>query len=432
MRPADEGTAGESPDPATGRDEESLLPYAAYSILVFLLALVALSAALVMRGIEPVDWGLALFFLGFGLFTISMGYSHPGEGYVSFDRVAQIASILVLGPVTAAWVNGLASLLFPWHRLKNGESVAAVARASLHNAGLMTLLILTGGLIYEGLGGVVPLTGIDGSAVFALLGMFVFIQVFNEIFMRISIAILRGRWTNGLDLTTFLIESSGGLAGVLVAVVMNRMEVSIVLLLLMVLSTGILFLTQFARLRLRLEAMVDARTQKLQEQATEMERLATHDKLTRLHNRRFADDYLDERLAEFHRYRRHFAIALVDLDHFKSINDTFSHNTGDRVLRRVAELLVERCRDSDMVARYGGEEFLLCFPETDVTAAREICEQLRDAVASSDWGEFVPDVAMSISAGVAGMRPGLTRMALLSEADRRLYEAKSAGRNRVI
>ena len=262
--------------------------------------------------------------------------------------------------------------------------------------------------------------------------MFVFIQVFNEIFMRVSIAILRGRWTNGLDLTTFLIESSGGLAGVLVAVVMNRMEVSIVLLLLMVLSTGILFLTQFARLRLRLEAMVDARTQKLQEQATEMERLATHDKLTRLHNRRFADDYLDERLAEFHRYRRHFAIALVDLDHFKSINDTFSHNTGDRVLRRVAELLVERCRDSDMVARYGGEEFLLCFPETDVTAAREICEQLRDAVASSDWGEFVPDVAMSISAGVAGMRPGLTRMALLSEADRRLYEAKSAGRNRVI
>lgn len=428
----DEGTVEESSDPATGRDDETLLPDLYYSILIFVLALVAVSVGLAAYGIEPVDWGLALFFLGFGLFTISMGYSHPGEGYVSFDRVAQIASILVLGPVAAACINGLASLLFPWHRLSNGETLTKVATASLHNAGLMTLIILTGGLIYEGLGGAVPLERIDGSAVFALVVMFIVMQLANEIGMRISMAILKGHWANGLDLTTFLIESSAGLAGVLVAIVMNRMEASVVLLLLLVLSTGILFLTQFARLRLRLEAMVDARTQKLQEQAAEMERLATHDKLTRLHNRRFADDYLDERLAEFHRYRRHFAVALVDLDHFKSINDTYSHNTGDRVLRRVAGLLLERCRDSDMVARYGGEEFLLCFPETDVTAAREICEQLREAVATADWGGFVPGIAMSISAGVAGMRPGLTRMALLSEADRRLYEAKSAGRNRVV
>jgi diguanylate cyclase (GGDEF)-like protein len=250
--------------------------------------------------------------------------------------------------------------------------------------------------------------------------------------MRISLSLRQGRWLSGFSVTAFLIETAAGLAGLLVAVVMNRGDPALFALLLLVLSIGMLFLTQFARLRLQLEAMVDARTRTLQAQALELERLATHDKLTGLHNRRFADDYLDERLAEFNRYRRKLAIALIDLDHFKSINDTFSHHAGDTVLRRVARILAERCRESDMVARYGGEEFLLCFPETDVSHAREICEELRQAVASADWGDEVPGIAMSISAGVAGMRPGLSRMALLSEADARLYEAKAAGRNRVI
>jgi diguanylate cyclase (GGDEF)-like protein len=292
--------------------------------------------------------------------------------------------------------------------------------------------VLVGGLAYEASGGPVPLTRLDGGSLLPILFLFATMQIVNEFGMRISLSLRQGRWLSGFSVTAFLIETAAGLAGLLVAVVMNRGDPALFALLLLVLSIGMLFLTQFARLRLQLEAMVDARTRTLQAQALELERLATHDKLTGLHNRRFADDYLDERLAEFNRYRRKLAIALIDLDHFKSINDTFSHHAGDTVLRRVARILAERCRESDMVARYGGEEFLLCFPETDVSHAREICEELRQAVASADWGDEVPGIAMSISAGVAGMRPGLSRMALLSEADARLYEAKAAGRNRVI
>jgi diguanylate cyclase (GGDEF)-like protein len=403
-----------------------------YSLAMLLVAVAAVAVACATTEVVSPPPMLVAFFFGFGLLTISMGYSHPQEGYVSFDRVAQVACILVLGPVVAAIINGVASLVFPWHRLRNGEPVGRVLDASVHNAGLMTLTVLVGGLAYESLGGSLPLTRLEAGSLLPILLLFATMQIVNEFGMRISLSLRDGRWLSGFNVTAFLIETAAGLAGVLVAVVMNRGEPALFALLLLVLSLGMLFLTQFARLRLQLEAMVDARTRTLQAQALELERLATHDKLTGLQNRRFADDYLDERLAEFNRYRRKLAIALIDLDHFKSINDTFSHHAGDTVLRRVARILAERCRESDMVARYGGEEFLLCFPETDISHARDICEELRQAVASADWGDDIPGVAMSISAGVAGMRPGLSRMALLSEADARLYEAKAAGRNRVI
>jgi diguanylate cyclase (GGDEF)-like protein len=405
--------------------------------LFFSLALLAVATVAVVLAyhVGDVFWppGLpTLFFFGFGLLTISMGYAHPREGYVSFDRVAQVASILVLGPVPAAIINGLASLVFPWHRLRHGVPVGKVLDASVHNAGLMTVTVLVGGLVYDALGGAIPLSDLDGGVLLPLLMLFVTMQVVNEVGMRVSLSLRDRRWVPGFNITAFLIETAAGLAGVLVAVVMNHGDPGLFALLLLVLSLGMLYLTQFARMRLELEAIVESRTQALKDQASELERLATHDKLTGLYNRRFADDYLDDRLAEFNRYRRNFAVALVDLDHFKSINDNFSHNAGDAVLMRVARILKDRCRASDMVSRYGGEEFLLCFPETDVEDARDLCEELRQAVAAADWGDEVPGIAMSISAGVAGMRPGLTRMALLSNADARLYEAKAAGRNRVI
>jgi diguanylate cyclase (GGDEF)-like protein len=409
-----------------------VLPELFYSLALLILAAVAVVLA---WSAGEASWPpplLALFFLGFGLLTISMGYTHPRQGYVSFDRVAQVASILVLGPVVAAIINGLASLLFPWQRLRQGVPVGRVLDASVHNAGLMTLTVLIGGLAYDALGGSIPLAALESATLWPLLVLFVSMQVVNDLGMRVSLSLRDRRWLRGFNFSAFVIESAAGLAGVLVAVVLNRGDPALFALLLLVLCLGMLFLTQFARLRLQLEAIVESRTRKLTEQAAELERLATHDKLTGLYNRRFADDYLDERLAEFNRYRRRFAVALVDLDHFKSINDNFSHNAGDAVLARVAQILRERCRAADMVARYGGEEFLLCFPETDVDDARDICEDLRQAVAAAEWGDTVPGIAMSISAGVAGMRPGLTRMALLSHADARLYEAKAAGRNRVV
>ena len=190
--------------------------------------------------------------------------------------------------------------------------------------------------------------------------------------------------------------------------------------------------TQLAKIRASLEVKVSERTRSLEEKSQALERLATHDPLTGLHNRRYADDYLDERIAEFERYRRSFAVALVDLDHFKRINDDFSHDAGDQVLKAVAAILGDRCRDTDLVSRYGGEEFLLCFPQADLAAAREACEKIRDAVESTEWSLLVPGARVTLSAGISLMRPGLNRRALLGEADRALYDAKAAGRNRII
>ena len=118
-----------------------------YAAGLFAAAVVALAFALTqspgaLTAASPTE---SLFFFIYGLVTISIGYRHPRFGYYSFDRVAQVASILVLGPVAAAAINGLASLLYPWHRLWKGAPLINVAFAALNNAGIMTLIILASG-----------------------------------------------------------------------------------------------------------------------------------------------------------------------------------------------------------------------------------------------------------------------------------------------
>jgi diguanylate cyclase (GGDEF)-like protein len=404
-----------------------------YSLVLFLAATGALGLAVSRHGVLPPGYGAgtAAFFLGYGLFTIFMGYTHPRVGYVSFDRIAQVAAILVVGPVAAAWINGLASLLYPWHRLLRGRALLEVVIASLHNAGLMAFMILICGLLYQKLGGQVPLMALHLRDVATLLLLLLSMQALNDVAMRVLMSLEERRVPTEFSLFAFVVESGAGLGGILMAIMINRMELSAVLLLLLVFTLGMLSLRELARIRMRLEALVAERTRKLQEKSHELERIATHDPLTGLHNRRHADNYLEERIAEFERYRRGFAIALLDLDHFKSINDDFSHDTGDEALKVVATILQERCRDTDMVARYGGEEFLLCFPQANLASAREACEKIREALELTDWSPLVPGIRLTLSAGVAAMGPGLSRRELLGAADRALYQAKSAGRNRV-
>lgn len=405
-----------------------------YSALLFATAVAALSFAASRMEMLPGGHGAGavLFFIVYGLFTIAMGYVHPRVGYVSFDRIAQVAGILVLGPVAAAWINGVASLVFPWHRLRQGQPFISVLTASLHNAGLMSLMILVCGLLYQRLGGPLPLEILNLHSGAVLLLLLLSMQALNDIGMRVFMTIRDRRIPRELSIFAFLVESGAGLGGILVAIAFNRMEAPLVALLLAVMSLGMLTLTELAQMRTKLEAIVEERTRKLSEKTRELERIATHDPLTGLYNRRFADEYLDERIEEFNRYQRTFAVALVDLDHFKSINDLYSHNTGDEVLRAVSAILSDRCRETDMVARYGGEEFLLCFPEASIAAAEEICEQIRHAIHNTSWDLVVPGAEVTLSAGVAAMRPGLGRRDLLGTADRNLYAAKAAGRNRVV
>jgi len=407
-------------------------PEVLYSAALFLAAVFSLSLAFDWTGESASErTGASVFFLLYGLLTITTGYHHPKIGHVSFDRVSQVASILVLGPVQAALVNGLASLIYPWHRLWKGFSLAQVITASLNNSGLMTLMILSCGLIYEKLGGQVPLTTLDWTAALLLPLLILSMQVVNEVGMGLHLLLRDGYWDRYLNRFVLCLESGAGMAAVMVAIIFNRMELPVIVLMLAVVTTVMGVVTQFARMRLELETIIADRTRVLREKTAELEQLAIRDQLTGLFNRRYVDEYLDGRIEEFVRYGRRFAVALIDLDHFKRINDQHAHEVGDEVLRRVAKIFADRCRDTDVVARYGGEEFLLCFPEASAEEVAEICEQLRMAIASHDWDSLAPGITVSLSAGVAEMRAGLGRSALVNAADRKLYEAKRGGRNLV-
>ena len=160
-------------------------------------------------------------------------------------------------------------------------------------------------------------------------------------------------------------------------------------------------------------------------------RLAMEDALTGLANRR----QLDERLAALMREGRKagsvVTIALADVDHFKGINDRFSHAVGDEVLRCVGEILRAHCRLGDLAGRYGGEEFMLLFRNLDMRSALEICERVRRAVEGWDWPSIHPHLRVTLSMGLACSSSFDNAQGLLDAADHWLYEAKHHGRNQI-
>jgi diguanylate cyclase (GGDEF)-like protein len=163
-----------------------------------------------------------------------------------------------------------------------------------------------------------------------------------------------------------------------------------------------------------------------------VEKLATTDGLTGLLNRRTFNSQLAARLREAQRYRKHLSLLLVDIDHFKKVNDTHGHPAGDSVLRGVAAVAASQARETDLVARYGGEELALVLPETDSAGARAIAERLRAAVASADHPTEKGHLRVTISLGIATWPgDGAAAEELIEAADKALYRAKQAGRNRV-
>lgn len=378
------------------------------------------------------SWGTALFFLVFGIFTITMGYARPGFGHVSFDRVAQISSILVLGPVDAAWINGLASLIYPLHRIWRGVTPRDVATASFHNAGMTILVILSCGSLFAYLGGPIPLLNLDMRVGGLLLLLMLSMQVMNDGFMAAMMFLRKKDPLSMLNIFSVGVELASVPLAILVAIVFARMEFPIFALFLFAMGLGMLVLKQYADMRTKLEVLVDARTEELRIKSLELERQATHDKLTGLFNRRYADDFLQREIESSKRHDREFTIALADIDHFKQVNDSYSHAAGDEVLRRVAEILVNRCRKTDVVARYGGEEFLLCFPDTNAEFAEQICSQIRNAVEKMNWSSIADGINITISFGIAEVGVNSRRTSVLSDADTRLYQAKHKGRNRIV
>jgi diguanylate cyclase (GGDEF)-like protein len=171
--------------------------------------------------------------------------------------------------------------------------------------------------------------------------------------------------------------------------------------------------------------------QQLREAYKRIEELAELDELTGSFNRRCIMKLLDDEMARAQRSGNPCSVALIDLDWFKHINDTFGHPTGDEVLRTFAITVFANIRAVDKFGRYGGEEFLLILPDSTDDAAERSLDRLRAIVAELDWSAFSPGMTVTISAGVAMLKPGETPDAILARADSALYAAKEGGRNRV-
>ena len=165
--------------------------------------------------------------------------------------------------------------------------------------------------------------------------------------------------------------------------------------------------------------------------SSQWHRLASIDPLTGLANRRALDQWFTETRPRIERGEP-LMVLLHDLDNFKSINDRFGHDVGDEVLKQVAQLIQVNCRPDDLAVRYGGEEFLLAMLDIDHRSAVEVAERLRASVENHRWSAIVPELAVTISVGIAGVAETGDSKALLTLADRRLYAAKHGGRNRVI
>ena len=164
----------------------------------------------------------------------------------------------------------------------------------------------------------------------------------------------------------------------------------------------------------------------------ELRAQANRDFLTGLHNRRSFMFGLNREMAQLRRNRRVAAIALLDIDHFKHVNDTFGHPAGDRVLREFAGILEEECRQSDLIARIGGEEFAVLLPESDLCSARRWADRVRKKIAAARFdGERA--LRLTASIGITAVDGAIGEPdAIMASVDHALYEAKQLGRNRIV
>ncbi|MFO0110161.1 MAG: PleD family two-component system response regulator [Alphaproteobacteria bacterium] len=162
--------------------------------------------------------------------------------------------------------------------------------------------------------------------------------------------------------------------------------------------------------------------------------MAAIDGLTKLYNRHYLDTHLKNLVRQARETNRNLSLVIMDMDHFKQVNDTYGHPVGDEVLVTLAGIIVGSIRSADLAARYGGEEFVILMPETDAARAYEGAERLRKQVESTPFkvSHAVGEIRKTVSIGHATIQPDDTPEKLLQRADHALYEAKNSGRNKVL
>ena len=190
--------------------------------------------------------------------------------------------------------------------------------------------------------------------------------------------------------------------------------------------------------RERLEKTIDAalgewqRIQQSKANQEELEKLANFDSLTGLYNRRAILRRLDEEIKHAKRYKEQPSLIMLDIDHFKKVNDRYGHLTGDDVLEEVARLIRQSIRAVDAAGRYGGEEFIIILPKTDSSSALNVAERIRKAIEMAGMKDSEGNVfSITVSQGLASYKPGEDKHSFISRADDALYAAKENGRNRV-
>ncbi len=169
----------------------------------------------------------------------------------------------------------------------------------------------------------------------------------------------------------------------------------------------------------------------IEHQNTMLEKMSVEDSLTGLHNRRYLGMLMQRCLAVVERYGTPLIFAIGDIDRFKNINDDFSHQVGDAVLKEITRIFTENIRKTDELARYGGDEFIFIFTRVTLSDAVQRCERIRTLVQSHDWNRIAPGLTVTLSFGLAEIKSGQTFDDVFRKADENLYTAKKSGRNQI-
>lgn len=177
----------------------------------------------------------------------------------------------------------------------------------------------------------------------------------------------------------------------------------------------------------QLHAEIEKKQTELMEMNTILVELSMTDKLTGLKNRRFFQERLEEQISLFNETGEKFSLLILDIDHFKKVNDTYGHHVGDEVLVQLAHILTTQTREIDIAARYGGEEFVVILPNTDVEESKLLAEKLRHCVELTQWKTGT----LTVSIGIASFTEHASDTTMVKHADQALYASKENGRNRV-
>lgn len=165
----------------------------------------------------------------------------------------------------------------------------------------------------------------------------------------------------------------------------------------------------------------------------QMETLANTDPLTGLFNRRYTWELGQKEFLRSRRYLRPFSVLMLDIDHFKKLNDTYGHDSGDAALKALVDVCIDNLRSEDVCGRWGGEEFLVILPETNKEGALQVAERLREKISEKKVSVKKEEISFTVSIGVAQVTDDdLNIRSVINLADKALYEAKNKGRNCVV